>query len=141
MGGYGSRFTVHGLRLAVGGWPLVTCSLVCGFGRGHRSQNGTYGTHWTYGNSSSKAPTANCKPPTANRQPQKSRAARVFLPSGLRFPFGYVVCGSSPHWLAMFDGTSAPSGLEAVPSRTNHFRGRGFREMRANPRILFFFRF
>jgi len=79
-----------------------------------------------------KACTLRCQPAKP-----KNRAARGSYPSGLRFPFGYVVCGSSPHWLAMFDGTSAPSGLEAFPYHTNGFPGCGFREMCAKPRIYF----
>jgi len=46
-----------------------------------------------------KACTLRCQPAKP-----KNRAARGSYPSGLRFPFGYVVCGSSPHWLAMFEG-------------------------------------
>jgi hypothetical protein len=36
-------------------------------------------------------------------------------PSGLRFPFGYVVCGSSPRWLAMFEGDLRTEWIGGFP--------------------------
>jgi hypothetical protein len=91
--------------------------------------NETYGTNWIY--------VKRADPNRLLRTPEKQGRSGGLNPSGLRFPFGYVVCGSSPHWLAMFDGTSAPSGLEAIPSRTNDFCERGFREIPGSHGFIF----
>jgi hypothetical protein len=56
-----------------------------------------------------------------------------FQPERPAFPVGYVVCGSSPRWLAMFEGDLRTEWIGGFPSRTNDFPGCGFREMPAKP--------